>query len=139
MSLNSLQHFLVRASNLDDTRTFYEGVLGLRDGDRPDFPFPGHWLYLGDVPVVHLVEEGFDKEFASYMGREVGEERAHGNTGPIDHIAFDASDLEGMRKQIADLGIDSHEQGIDKLRQIFIRDPNGITIELNFLTVSAAE
>ncbi|MCH8183865.1 MAG: VOC family protein [Proteobacteria bacterium] len=139
MSLNSLQHFLVRASNLDDTRTFYEDVLGLRDGDRPDFPFPGHWLYLGDVPVVHLVEEGFDKDFASYMGREVGEARAHGNTGPIDHIAFDASDLEGMRKRIAGLGIDSHEQGIDMLRQIFIRDPNGITIELNFLTASAAE
>ena len=139
MSLNSLQHFLVRASNLDDTRTFYEDVLGLRDGDRPDFPFPGHWLYLGDVPVVHLVEEGFDKDFASYMGREVGEARAHGNTGPIDHIAFDASDLEGMRKRIAGLGIESHEQGIDMLRQIFIRDPNGITIELNFLTASAAE
>ncbi len=138
MSLNSLQHFLVRASDLNDTRAFYEGVLGLRDGDRPDFPFPGHWLYLGDVPVVHLVEEGFDKDFANYMGREVGGVRAHDNTGAIDHIAFDAADLEGMRKRFADLGVDTHEQGIDELHQIFIRDPNGITIELNF-QINAAE
>ncbi len=137
MSLNSLQHFLVRASNLNDTRTFYENALGLRDGERPDFPFPGNWLYLGDVPVVHLVEEGFDKDFASYMGREVGEVRAHDNTGPIDHIAFDASDLDGMRKRFADMGIDSHEQGVAGLHQIFIRDPNGITIELNFQTDAA--
>lgn len=136
MSLNSLQHFLVRASDLSDTRAFYEGVLGLRDGVRPNFPFPGHWLYLGDVPCVHLVEESFDKEFASYMGREVGEERARNNTGPIDHIAFDASDLDGMRKRIADMGVDSHEQGVDGLHQIFIRDPNGITIELNFQTAA---
>lgn len=139
MSLNSLQHFLVRANSLDETRAFFEGVLGLHDGDRPDFPFPGHWLYLGDVPVVHLVEEGFDKDFANYMGREVGEKRARDNTGPIDHIAFDASDLEGMRKRIADKGVDSHEQGIGDLHQIFIRDPNGITIELNFQVGSAAE
>ena len=137
MSLNSLQHFLVRASNLNDTRSFYERVLGLREGKRPPFKFPGHWLYLGDVPVVHLVEEGFDKDFASYMGREVGEKRARDNTGPIDHIAFEAADLEGMRKRFADLGVDSHEQGIDGLRQIFIRDPNGITIELNFQTDAA--
>ena len=139
MSLNNLEHFLIRANNLDDTRTFYENVLGLRDGERPDFPFPGHWLYLGGVPCVHLVEEGFDKGLASYMGREEGETQAHDSTGAIDHIAFNATDLEGMRKRFADLGVETHEQSVAGLHQIFIKDPNGIRIELNFQPGGAAE
>ena len=139
MSLNELEHFLIRANNLDDTRSFYEDVLGLRDGERPDFPFPGHWLYLGGVPCVHLVEEGFDKGLATYMGRKVEETRAHDNTGPIDHIAFNATDLEGMRKRFADFDVDTHEQSVEGLHQIFVKDPNGITIELNFKTGGAAE
>ena len=139
MSLNELEHFLIRTNNLDDTRTFYEDVLGLRDGERPDFPFPGHWLYLGGVPCVHLVEEGFDKGLATYMGRKVEETRAHDNTGPIDHIAFNATDLEGMRKRLADFDVDTHEQSVEGLHQIFVKDPNGITIELNFKTGGAAE
>lgn len=139
MSLNKLEHFLVRADSLDQTRAFYEGVLGLKDGERPDFPFPGHWLYLGGVPCVHLVEEGFDQGFATYMGREVGETRSHESTGAVDHIAFNASDLEGMRKRIAEKGLESHEQSITGLHQIFIKDPNGITIEINFQTGSGAE
>ena len=24
-------------------------------GDRPDFPFPGAWMYAGDTPAVHIV------------------------------------------------------------------------------------
>ena len=137
MSLNKLEHFLIRANDLAATRTFYEDVLGLRDGARPDFPFPGHWLYLGEVPCVHLVEEGFDKDFATYMGRAAGETSSHDGSGAIDHIAFNATDLEGMRKRFADLGIETREQGVTGLHQIFIKDPNGITIELNFQTGSA--
>ena len=139
MSLNKLEHFLIRANNLEDTRAFYEGVLGLRDGDRPPFKFPGHWLYLGGVPCVHLVAEGFDKEFATYMDRGDGETRTHEHTGAIDHIAFNATDLKGMQKRFADLGIEIREQGVEGLHQIFLKDPNGITIELNFQTGSAAE
>lgn len=137
MSLNKLEHFLIRANDLAETRTFYEDVLGLRDGARPPFEFPGNWLYLGDVPCVHLVEEGFDKDFDSYMGRDDGGTRTHEDTGPIDHIAFNATDLEGMQKRFADLGIKTREQGVTGLHQIFLQDPNGITIELNFQTESA--
>ncbi len=139
MSLNKLEHFLIRANNLEETRAFYEDVLGLRDGDRPPFKFPGNWLYLGDVPCVHLVEEGFDREFADYMDRDKSDVRTHDNTGPIDHIAFNANDLKGMQKRFADLGIKTHEQGVEGLYQIFITDPNGITVELNFQTSSGAE
>lgn len=139
MALNNLEHFLVRANNLDDTRAFYENVLGLRVGERPNFPFAGDWLYLGGVPCVHLVQEGFEEGLATFMGREEGETQPHDNTGAIDHIAFNATDLDGMRKRFADFGLETHEQGIGNLRQIFIKDPNGVRIELNFRTSGAGE
>ncbi len=137
MSLNKLEHFLIRANDLAATRTFYEDVLGLRDGARPDFPFPGNWLYLGGVPCVHLVEEGFDKDFSTFMDRDEGATRTHEHTGAIDHNAYKATALEGMRKRFADLGLETREQGVTGLHQIFLKDPNGITIELNFQTESA--
>jgi len=34
---------------------FYNRVLGLTVGPRPDFKFPGAWLYCGEYAVVHLV------------------------------------------------------------------------------------
>ncbi|NBY16471.1 MAG: glyoxalase, partial [Betaproteobacteria bacterium] len=36
----TLNHFSIRTMDLDRTRDFYERVLGLTVGPRPDFPFP---------------------------------------------------------------------------------------------------
>ena len=52
MSLNSLDHCSIRTVKLDETRDFYVDILGMHDGDRPDFPFPGSWLYVDGVAVV---------------------------------------------------------------------------------------
>jgi catechol 2,3-dioxygenase-like lactoylglutathione lyase family enzyme len=55
MSLSSLDHCSIRTIKLDQTRDFYVDVLGMADGDRPDFPFPGNWLYVDGRAVLHLV------------------------------------------------------------------------------------
>ena len=44
MSLSSLDHCSIRTVKLGETRDFYVNILGMVDGDRPDFPFPGAWL-----------------------------------------------------------------------------------------------
>ena len=59
MPLTRFDHVNVRTGNLDTMIEWYGEVLGLRPGPRPDFAFPGAWLYLGDDAVVHLV--GIDK------------------------------------------------------------------------------
>jgi hypothetical protein len=33
---------------------FYEDVLGFVNGPRPQFNFPGAWLYSAGHPVLHL-------------------------------------------------------------------------------------
>ena len=58
MSLIAFNHFNIRApaSLLTTVRDFYVDVIGLVEGPRPDAPVAGYWLYLGDVPVLHLME-----------------------------------------------------------------------------------
>ena len=56
MQIGNLDHVNVRTSQLDAMIDWYSNILGLRQGDRPNFPFPGAWMYAGDQAVVHLVE-----------------------------------------------------------------------------------
>jgi len=55
MSIKYLDHVNIRTTDLTSLQSFYEDVLGFQVGPRPDFPFPGAWLYCGERPVVHLV------------------------------------------------------------------------------------
>ena len=54
MELKSFEHVLIIAKDLEATKNFYVDIVGLSVGKRPDFGFPGYWLYLGDTPCVHL-------------------------------------------------------------------------------------
>src|SRR6516165_10284517 len=54
MSVGMLHHYNVSTRNLRDTVRFYEEVLGLVNGPRPPFDFPGAWLYSEGHPVLHL-------------------------------------------------------------------------------------
>jgi len=60
MSNLSLNHFSIRSIDLDKTVQFFSDVLDLKPGPRPNFPFPGAWLYSGDSSdyansVVHII------------------------------------------------------------------------------------
>ncbi len=54
MSVGVLDHFNIRTRKLADTVRFYEDILGLEKGARPNFAFPGAWMYSEGKPVVHL-------------------------------------------------------------------------------------
>lgn len=138
MSL-SLNHVAVRTADLEASRRFYVDVLGLVVGPRPDFPFPGLWLYTGDSSApadaaVHLIgvaAAGGDG-LAAYLGeRAAGGPAGH---GALDHVAFFATGLDSMRERLARLGIAARERTVPGLglHQLFVDDPNGLVIELNY-------
>lgn len=118
-AIERLEHVAVRVRDLDESRRFYTEVIGLRDGDRPPFSFPGAWLYAGEVAIVHLI------------GGEAVESET---TGAVDHIAVVAADPEGMMARFDRLGVAYEERVVPglELRQLFVRDPDGVRIELNF-------
>ena len=55
MRIEQLAHVNIRTTQLDVMIDWYTNVLGLKTGRRPNFPFPGAWMYAGEYPFVHLV------------------------------------------------------------------------------------
>lgn len=129
MPVQALEHVTIRCAQRQRTRDFYVELLGLTEGMRPDFPFRGHWLYLGGIPVIHLVEAA-DKGCA--WGGEPG--AAGSDTGPFDHVAFQGDDFEAMRARLQDAGMAFRERVVPggKLKQLFVPDPEGVLVEINF-------
>jgi catechol 2,3-dioxygenase-like lactoylglutathione lyase family enzyme len=130
LSLGHIEHFLVLTDDMDGTRDWYERVLGLAGGERPPLPFPGYWLYLGDVPAGHVADRAAYEEHAASVG--TGSSAAAGSTGAVDHIAFSATGYEQLRSRLAEAGVDAVENVVPGvMRQLFLRDPNGVRLELN--------
>lgn len=134
--LRKLIHYAVRARDLEASRRFYEGILQLRAGFRPPFAFPGVWLYLGedeaDLGVVHLIGGGAPEALGDYLGDRPG--GAGDGTGGLDHIAFLAEDWPAFRARCDAAEVAYVERAVPALglRQVFLTDPSGVTVELNF-------
>lgn len=138
MTITKLAHYAIRTADLEASRRFYCDILGFREGFRPTFKFPGHWLYIGDdekdFGVVHLI--GIDRDapegLVEYLGDK--DEESLSGSGAVDHIAFLASDLKTMRVRFDREGIAYRERTVPNLglHQVFLDDPSGMTVELNF-------
>ena len=118
MTIKGLDHITLNPADLSASLGFYVDLLGLRDGDRPSFDSPGAWLYSGDRPIVHLV-----------AGRGGG-----ASSGAVDHIALRAEGLAAMIARLTAAGIAYETATVPGrgLKQIFLRDPDGVRIELTF-------
>lgn len=138
MPLHHLQHFLIQTADLAGTVRWYEEVLGLRQGPHPDFKFPVAWLYLGDTDVLHLTEggAGVSENRMRYLGQQSTE--THGS-GVIDHVAFRATGLADMIAHLKARGIAFTQRQVSAqgLFQLFLIDPNGVKVELNFENAEA--
>jgi len=125
MAILDLDHINIRTTDLAKTQAFFTEVLGLTVGWRPDFGFPGAWLYAGAKDVVHLV----------------GVKRPHtpSEGSSLDHFAFTIDDFEDARRRLDKAGIEYRETAAPNggIRQFFLTEGNGVTIELNCRTPDA--
>jgi catechol 2,3-dioxygenase-like lactoylglutathione lyase family enzyme len=138
MPLSHLEHFLVQTADIAATRDWYVNVLGFREGPHPDFKFPVVWLYLGDRDVIHLTEGGKDtsENRKRYLGQQ--SDALHGS-GVVDHFAFRCTGLVEMMEHLKRNGVEFRQRQVDDqgLYQLFLLDPNGVKIELNFANAEA--
>ncbi len=140
MSIDKLSHYSVRTLDLEATRRFYTEVMGFSVGPRPPFKFPGLWLYRGghdsyDNAIVHIV--GIDPNDPQGLKDYLGDRDTStltGGTGTFDHIAFAATGLGDMLNQLRKKNIAYRERAVPDLglHQVFLDDPSGVVIELNY-------
>ena len=134
MPLDRIDHFSIRTLKLEETRTFYENAMRMEVGDRPPLPFPGYWLYLGDHAVIHLIgiDENNPEGLNEYLG-EVNVTELSGG-GAVDHLAFRASGSKDLIDRLKILNVPYRERMVEEMNlfQLFVEDPNNITLELNY-------
>jgi catechol 2,3-dioxygenase-like lactoylglutathione lyase family enzyme len=119
MTIKQLDHVNIHTADLAGTVDFYVGVIGLEQGERPTtIGRPGAWLYCDGRPLIHLIET----------------EAANAGTGVIDHVAFDTEGYDAVSSKLTERGLDFQAKELSdfRIRQIFVHDPNGVKLELNF-------
>ena len=116
-----LNHINIETNDIDRSARFYNEVLGLVSGERPEFDRPGHWMYLGDMPIVHIIEPLPDNKMLT------GSKDA-----AISHFALSIKSYEIMRDHLDQLNQNYTEVNVpgSNRRQLFLNDPDGVFVEL---------
>jgi catechol 2,3-dioxygenase-like lactoylglutathione lyase family enzyme len=119
MGISAMNHFTVLTDDVPRTVDFYCNLLGLSDGARPDLGFPGAWLYAGDAAILHVIG---------------GRSREQLQPGVIDHMAFSATGLSETLALLVAYNIEHtcRRQAGTGTWQVFMFDPNGARVELDF-------
>ncbi len=124
VELKRLDHVNVRTANLRAMAAWYCDRLGMREGPRPDFSFPGAWLYIGDAPVIHLV--GVDAVGAQSDLR-------------LEHFAFAAQGLGTLIERLTDTGEHHVLRRVPgfPIMQVNLWDPDGNHLHIDFDSAEA--
>ncbi|HVJ59356.1 MAG TPA: VOC family protein [Burkholderiaceae bacterium] len=128
MPVLAFNHFNLRAPTVltEALKDFYVDVVGLSVGWRPPFDFPGYWLYLGEQAVLHLVGVPAARE-------------ALARGGTFDHVAFTCTGLAETEARLSAQGVEYRSVRVPGTEQVqlFLTDPAGNGVELNFASASA--
>lgn len=113
----TIHHASLIVSDTEQSLLLYRDILGMRPVERPNLPFPGAWLQIGEQQV-HLLE--LDNPDPT-TGRP-----AHG--GRDRHVAFHCSDVDALRETLEQNGI-AYTVSISGRKALFCRDPDGNALE----------
>lgn len=122
MGVSAMNHFTILCDDLEVTLAFYAEHLNLRPGARPPFDFAGAWLYAqgGKDPILHIIDR---------------EPKPPLVAGVIDHMAFSGKGLMSTVQRLEKSGVPYDLRRLPGdwgTWQLFIHDPNGAKIEIDF-------
>lgn len=132
MPVLGLNHVNVRTPDFSRTVEFLRDALGMTVTAVPEHESnkKAAWAYDDSgVPVLHLASAE-----VAYSPDEVLPAEPPRGSGAVHHIALTCAGFEGMRTRLTSLSLSFRENHIAKtgVRQLFVKDPTGILLELNF-------
>ena len=97
----------------------------MNTGPRPDFSFPGAWLYAGDDAVIHLV------------GVEAQPEQPESLT--LEHFALSATGIADLLDRVKAAGARHTVRNVPSfpIVQVNLWDPDGNHIHIDFTSEEA--
>ncbi|WP_457667660.1 VOC family protein [Thiolapillus sp.] len=113
----AIHHVSLIISSVEKSRSFYQGLLGLEIAERPELPFPGLWLKIGDQQL-HLLELPNPDPVSSRP--------EHG--GRDRHLAVSVRDLEALAASLQQAGV-GYTRSKSGREALFCRDPDGNALE----------
>ena len=127
MQIHKLDHVNLRTTRLDEMVTWYRDILGLPTGDRPDFPFDGAWIYVGETATVHLIVIANEAENAASL--------------KLEHFAFSATGIAEFVELLKGRGIAHSLDPVPgfPVVQVNLHDPDGNHIHVDFPAEEAAQ
>lgn len=121
IKINRLMHAGLIVADLERSRAFYEGVLGLKiNPGRPNLSFAGIWYDIGNDNQIHLMVVPNPYEGVTRP--------AHG--GRDYHLALSVDDVEPIRQQLEAAGV-PFTLSMSGRAALFCRDPDGNAIEFS--------
>jgi catechol 2,3-dioxygenase-like lactoylglutathione lyase family enzyme len=141
--IRGLHHFAYRCRDCEETRHFYEDVLGLplvHVIKSDHVPSTGEYC-----PYVHIFFQMTDGSYIAFfdLGDDVKAEPSPNTPSWVNHIALRVDSVAALRAAKARLeaagvevlGVTDHHI----IESIYFFDPNGIRLELTTPTVTEAE
>ena len=121
-----INHVAISATDLEESVRFYEQLFGMERLPTYTFAFPSQYLRLGDQQI-HVFER--PTSAATYH-----------------HVAFDVDDFVEVYERAHELGINDDQAFFSDIYelpdgsvQLYIRDPGGDLIELNWPDVTTLD
>lgn len=128
IKIKQVAHVCIFANDIDETKAFYKNVLGL----DPVFNFTrdgkifGFYLDAGGRTHVEVFQKG-EAEFSE--------------TNQINHMCLEVESIDGAIEHIKAQNVDitNKKFACDDTYQAWIKDPNGVKIELFEYTDKSAQ
>jgi catechol 2,3-dioxygenase-like lactoylglutathione lyase family enzyme len=130
MHVNHLDHVNIVTHDLPGTARFYVDLFDLeaRNGPPPSRPDKVQWIYDGaGRAILHLNAVGALQVFER-------DAQPGPTTGAVHHVALNCEGFADMEDRLKSRALDYQVNDVSSigLKQIFLTDPNGVLLELNF-------
>ncbi len=125
IQVRDIDHVTFVVKDLDASRDFYVGLIGMEEVPRPAFNFPGLWFKCGTT-LLHLIGEHDESGPAGYPD---GVTRT---STRAQHMAFRVDDAAAVAKVLKEHKVPmvcDAKHRPDGAVQVFVHDPDGHVIE----------
>jgi glyoxylase I family protein len=133
VDIQVLHHVSLPVTDLERSKRFYREILGLREIERPRFPFGGAWFQVGERQELHLILQHTDATYRSHKGADPGD----------IHFAIRVKSYRAVLEFLHSKGYREDAEASDLMQvkavphaptgypQLYILDPDRHLIEIN--------